>query len=115
MDRLGILQKVYEHSKKMKARAVTETGACMYRTEDGNKCFIGCLFPDELYVPSCEGSIFDLTPEIAAYIGADLEDEEDVGFLEEIQECHDGAKTIKEARERLVEMIKEQLPSWEMK
>jgi len=56
MDRLGILQKVYEHSKKMKARAVTETGACMYRTEDGNKCFIGCLFPDELYVPSCEGA-----------------------------------------------------------
>lgn len=30
-------------------------GSCMYRTENGLKCAIGCLIPDELYKGEMEG------------------------------------------------------------
>lgn len=30
-------------------------GSCMYRTENGLKCAIGCLIPDELYKYDMEG------------------------------------------------------------
>ena len=29
-------------------------GNCLYRTDDGKKCFIGAIIPDELYEPSLE-------------------------------------------------------------
>lgn len=30
---------------------------CRYRTADGKKCAVGCLIPDERYIPDLEGKI----------------------------------------------------------
>lgn len=47
---------IRDHLTKQKARAVLPNGqSCVYRDEDGNKCAIGCLIPDELYTPEVEG------------------------------------------------------------
>lgn len=47
--------KIYAHAqKKEKAR---EFGSCRYRTEDGRRCFVGCLIPDDKYDDSIEGSV----------------------------------------------------------
>lgn len=44
--------KIWEHAQK-KERAHMP-GGCRYRTDDGRKCFAGCLIPDELYDPIIE-------------------------------------------------------------
>lgn len=33
---------------------------CMYRTEEGLKCAVGCLIPDEFYKKEMEGNIYHL-------------------------------------------------------
>lgn len=35
--------------------AKTKSGTCLYRTDDGRKCALGCLIPDDLYDPAFEG------------------------------------------------------------
>lgn len=37
-------------------RRAQDYGSCRYRTEDGLKCAVGCLIPDELYDPHLEGA-----------------------------------------------------------
>jgi hypothetical protein len=32
-----------------------QPGPCLYRTDDGLRCAVGCLIPDELYDPRMEG------------------------------------------------------------
>ncbi len=34
---------------KRNPRALTGYGVCKYRTDDGKKCAVGCLIPDEIY------------------------------------------------------------------
>ena len=61
---------------------------CMYRTDDGNKCAIGCLIPDELYSEAMErstvGAIIEGFPQIKKFF-------EDCNpkFLERMQSVHD--------------------------
>lgn len=48
--------KIVRHLFSMKHRSLRpgDGEECVYRSEDGNKCAIGCLIPDELYNPSFE-------------------------------------------------------------
>ena len=48
---------VVAHARKQKCQAYDKGKGvwCCYRTEDGKKCFAGCLIPDELYDPEMEG------------------------------------------------------------
>ena len=49
------------HLLTQNKRAVAVNGSsCMYRTETGLKCAIGCLIPDEKYSPAFEGSSISL-------------------------------------------------------
>lgn len=62
--------------------------ACAYRGQNGSKCAVGCLIPDELYSPDMEDkrifAIIELYPEIKTLF-ADV----DGFFLAKIQEIHD--------------------------
>jgi hypothetical protein len=47
--------KVVAHARKQGEVAVNSYGECQYRAEDGAKCFVGCLIPDDIYEPDMEG------------------------------------------------------------
>lgn len=63
-------------------------GACQYRTDDGQKCAVGCLIPDEVYSTEMEWknvtALFDSMPYVAGYFhGVDRR------FLADAQVMHD--------------------------
>lgn len=50
-----IFDTVVKHLAQQKRRSVIpNTNICMYRSEEGLKCAIGCLIPDEEYNPEME-------------------------------------------------------------
>jgi len=54
MKKQEILDKVATHLLSQMEQALSKGGSCMYRTEAGLKCAIGCLIPDDLYDPDIE-------------------------------------------------------------
>lgn len=84
--------RVYRHLLTQGHRATryskTNYVSCVYRGEDGSRCAIGALIPDELYKPELEGlgvlEIMQGNQEIVALF-------EDVPhlLLERLQELHD--------------------------
>jgi hypothetical protein len=110
MKRQEILDKVVSHARRQKIRAVSEENInyCRYRMDDGRKCFIGCLIPDNLYTEAFEEyTIFDhkLEP-IQKFLGADSL--EDVLFLQELQSIHDDVKGNPAKWEAAFKMIAEE-------
>lgn len=62
----------------------TEITECRYRTEDGLKCALGCLIPDELYRDCIEGiPVGDLNLHEIGLAGID------VTLLTRLQDIHD--------------------------
>lgn len=64
MDNQELFDRVKTHLlKQMKKsdgeRFDTAEIGCLYRTEDGLKCAIGCLIPDDKYDPIIEGFVLD--------------------------------------------------------
>lgn len=55
MNKQEIFNKVVEHARTQKQKAINKYGSCRYRTEDGLKCFVGALIPDDKYDPVIEG------------------------------------------------------------
>jgi len=41
-------------TKSVKKHPHSPHGGCLYRTEDGNRCAVGCFIPDEVYVPTMD-------------------------------------------------------------
>lgn len=79
---------VVAHLRKQGRRATdrSEWAFCMYRTEDGMKCAVGCLIPDEKYSCTLEG--MGLSPEgvvgkLMVALGHDL------SLLRDLQHIHD--------------------------
>lgn len=60
MTNQEIFDTVYRHLLSQGKRAKTEDGDCVYRTEDGAKCAVGCLIPDELYMSDIETASAEL-------------------------------------------------------
>lgn len=62
-DKQAIFDKVARHlltqREKAQEYSVISGSSCRYRTEDGQKCAIGCLIPDELYDSVMEGVAAD--------------------------------------------------------
>lgn len=50
---------VVAHLRKQGRAAVSAAGACRYRSDEGDKCAVGCLIPDERYRPLFEGKRVD--------------------------------------------------------
>lgn len=53
MNEQEIFDTVLDHLAKQKKRSV-QGSSCVYRSQTGLKCAVGCLIPDELYVPTME-------------------------------------------------------------
>lgn len=76
-------------------KAIDGNYSCRYRTDDGKKCALGAVLPDELYCPAYEGEAPGLTPGVSAFknralAGAlGLETENDVSFARALQRVHD--------------------------
>jgi len=75
------------YSEDTSRRAVTISGSCFYRTDDGRKCAIGRHIPDELYDVSIENK------GICSIIGFECISDElkelNLLFLMDVQELHD--------------------------
>jgi hypothetical protein len=71
MDNQEIFDKVVAHARKQNCKAInSETAECRYRTDDGRKCFIGALIPDELYDSKIEGLAVAFLPRTLEILGA---------------------------------------------
>ena len=53
-----LFNEVVSHLRKQKKQSLSQHGYCMYRGEDGLKCAIGHLIPDECYHNDMEGTYF---------------------------------------------------------
>jgi hypothetical protein len=58
MNEQQVFDRVVLHLMKQNERSqdpeITLGNGCMYRDPKGNKCAVGCLIPDEMYVPEME-------------------------------------------------------------
>lgn len=81
-----IFDEVVEHLFNQGRKAQTKGGGCMYRCEDGRKCAVGALIPDDMYDDYFEGKLAD-DPDIVAALPAEYR----VGavFLRSMQLQHD--------------------------
>jgi len=50
-----MFDKVCAHLLTQNKKAMDYEGICRYRSDDGTKCAIGCLIPDDLYEKELEG------------------------------------------------------------
>jgi hypothetical protein len=104
MDKQAIFDKVTTHLLEQGRPAMNEHG-CAYRGEDGTKCAIGCLIPDDLYMPAFEEKSvnlilrkFDVDKKLSAALGItpynpnDPYNQSDLKFLERLQLAHDAAQ-----------------------
>ena len=62
-------------------------GVCLHRGEDGNRCFIGSLIPDDVYTPEFDteftlNDVQDNTPGL---------DEVSIDLLADLRNCHDAS------------------------
>lgn len=85
MTNQELFDKVVAHARKQKAKASDINGRCMYRTEDGKKCFIGALIPDEQYVSFLEYK-FSGHPAVMEAAGLRLDQ---MPFADDLQFIHD--------------------------
>lgn len=92
MTKQEIFDRVVNHLLTQNKRAVDYTlgyPKCMYRTNEGLKCAVGCLIPDDAYDPRMEGyGIRQLYTFGAFLIIQGFADH--ILFLEELQSVHDG-------------------------
>ena len=49
MTEQEVFDKVKAHLLQQNSKALHKGGGCAYKAEDGKKCAVGCLIPDELY------------------------------------------------------------------
>lgn len=56
MTNQEIFDTVLNHMRKQKVPAIGCGDICVYKTENGLKCAVGCLIPDELYDPKMDES-----------------------------------------------------------
>lgn len=52
-----IFNKVWNHFVVNKGQKAQNEDGCAYRDEDGNKCAIGCLVPDDVYNESMDEGV----------------------------------------------------------
>ena len=93
MTRQEIFDKVVAHFAVQRAPAVDDEGACLYRTDDGRKCAVGALIPDDAYDPKCESTPIDrLFRDLPGMMEAAGLRSENADFLEDIQLIHDHSR-----------------------
>ena len=89
-----IFDKVALHLIKQKAKAIKAGGSedplCAYRGDDGLKCAVGALIPDDKYRPYFEGSSLCYhTPNTALARAAGLRTDLQLKLAADLQTVHD--------------------------
>jgi len=93
MTKQEIFNKVWDHFIVNKGkRSMSPSGkSCRYRGEDGGRCAVGILIPDEMYSSEIEGSrvhCLDINSnDIYQYLGKD-----NMLFLDSLQCVHDESR-----------------------
>ena len=86
MNNQQAFDKMVTHAFTQKEKALNLGGHCRYRTEGGNKCFVGALLSDEDYKQTYENrSIAEFKGSIKAFDG--ISD----GLLSQAQYIHDAS------------------------
>ncbi len=95
MNRQEVFNKVATHLLTQNEKARTQTGwgdfRCSYKADNGLKCAIGCLIPDDLYDKKIEGNSILYNPLLISILrnAIDLYIDDDINFLENLQTIHD--------------------------
>lgn len=91
-----IFDAVSSHLLKQNERSTRPSGGCAYRSEDGLKCAVGCLIPDEKYSYTMEGTrvltraVFSTLPfEVALDESGYWAKDDRITLLDELQLIHD--------------------------
>ncbi len=93
LTRQEILDKVVSHFEEQGGPGVDKRRACTYHAEDGKKCAIGVLIPDNLYSPDMEDLTFKALVRRYAAVLRDghIDPIKDFDFLSSLQLIHDSA------------------------
>jgi hypothetical protein len=84
-----VFDKVVEHMLKQNQRAVDKDNRCMYKTEDGLKCAVGCLINDTNYSTTLEHQSIRSIEAALKLSGVPVESSRVLRLLEDLQEVHD--------------------------
>lgn len=91
MDKQQAFDAVVECLADQGGPSLDRFGACMYRSEGGRRCAVGCLIPDDRYDPYWEGKRVHNVPALLdllkGEVGADSLD-----LMSALQSAHDGAR-----------------------
>jgi hypothetical protein len=94
---------VAKHLLAQNARSVSifDYGSCLYRGEDGRKCAIGCLIPDNLYEEDMEDKpvvqlCADFSSLVQLFEGVTTELLEDLQIIHDREEISDWEKVLRE-------------------
>ena len=91
---LDVFKKVSEHLLDQNDRALSVAGLyCVYRSNSGLKCAVGCLIEDQFYSKELEGLDVrtDVIENVLKLSGVPIT-EEVLKLLEELQKVHDYVK-----------------------
>lgn len=86
-----IFDKVATHLLTQGKRALLPSGDCAYRGQDGSKCAIGCLIPDDLYegtFKQYEGKVWCVIPD-DELLKIGIEKDKNYRLLTQLQSVHD--------------------------
>jgi hypothetical protein len=117
MDKQKIALEIVQHMAQQKTAAITPNDGCMYRTQDGKKCAIGGIIPDDLYSEEMEGKLIRGIlvgfTELAQYFknkyGIDKEQEEHILLLNEFQSIHDTNKILTSWPKNFAKVIRNEI------
>lgn len=104
------LNKIYEIiDRQFKGKSVIEKGSqCMYKTEDGRKCFIGLFIPDGHEAQSLKGDVHALLHEYPDLL--ELMPSYDYDTLDNLQRAHDelgSSMTLNQQKQCLKDKVKQ--------
>lgn len=94
LSRQAIYDRIKQHLLSQDGEAFHTSGNCAYHADDGKKCAVGCLIPDDKYQPSFEGLPYtgpEIKPILEEVIGRPLQ-EDDNKLLDALMYCHDNIR-----------------------
>lgn len=95
MEAQEALNKVMRFAYKQNEQCLSGVKGCLYRGDNGQKCFVGHMIPDDEYSSSIEGKLAGEVlikfPKIAAILEIEgMCNGEMMAFWEHLQGIHDG-------------------------
>lgn len=84
----AIFDQVVAHLRQQGEPALTPSGHCVYRTDLGLKCAIGCLLTDEEYSPHMEGHTINSLCD-SGFVERLLPHVKLLRRLQGVHDCHD--------------------------